>query len=82
MAAEIAEILNQIQKRLDRLERSSSRRGSCNQDQAAHYLNRSTEWLRQQHAAGRGPKRKRRGRYYDYSYDDLDAYREAEGDDA
>ena len=82
MSPEIAEILTKLQRRIDSLERSHSRRGFCNQEQAAAYLNRSVEWLRQQHAAGRGPKRKRRGRFYDYSYEDLDAYREAEGDDA
>jgi hypothetical protein len=76
------DVLNDLQKRLARLERANARpqRGSLNQKQAAEYLNRSEEWLRRQHAAGRGPKRHRRGRYYDYSYVDLDAYREAQDD--
>jgi hypothetical protein len=75
-------ILAELHKRLTRLERANARprRGSLNQKQAAEYLNRSEEWLRREHAAGRGPKRKRRGRYYDYSIDDLDAYRESESD--
>jgi hypothetical protein len=81
MALEI-DILNELRQRLDRLERANRpRRGSLNQKQAAEYLNRSEEWLRREHAAGRGPRRRRRGRYYDYRYEDLDAYREAEGDD-
>jgi hypothetical protein len=80
MALEI-EILNELRQRLDRLERTARpRRGSLNQKQAAEYLNRSEEWLRREHAAGRGPRRRRRGRYYDYTFEDLDAYREAEGD--
>jgi hypothetical protein len=74
--------LDELYRRLTRLERASARprRGSLNQKQAAEYLNRSEEWLRREHAAGRGPKRRRRGRYYDYTYQDLDAYLESEGD--
>jgi hypothetical protein len=83
MALEI-DILNELHQRLDRLERATRpRRGSLNQKQAAEYLNRSEEWLRREHAAGRGPKRRRRGtRGWDYNIADLDAYREAEGDAA
>jgi hypothetical protein len=77
-------ILNDLRQRLERLERANrpARRGSLNQKEAAEYLNRSVEWLRQQHAAGRGPKRRKRGRYYDYTVEDLDAYREGEGNAA
>jgi predicted transcriptional regulator len=80
MALEI-EILNELRQRLDRLERTTrSRRGSLNQKQAAEYLNRSEEWLRREHALGRGPKRRRRGtRFWDYDIADLDSYREFEG---
>ena len=80
MALEI-EILNELRQRLDRLERATRpRRGSLNQKQAAEYLNRSEEWLRREHAVGRGPKRRRRGtRGWDYDIADLDTYREAEG---
>lgn len=83
MALEI-DILNELRQRLARLERATRpRRGSLNQKQAAEYLNRSEEWLRREHAAGRGPKRRRRGtRGWDYDIADLDAYREAEGNDA
>jgi hypothetical protein len=81
MALEI-EILNELRQRLDRLERATRppRRGSLNQKQAAEYLNRSEEWLRREHAVGRGPKRRRRGtRGWDYDIADLDSYRESEG---
>jgi hypothetical protein len=83
MALEI-DILNELRQRLNRLERTTRpRRGSLNQKQAAEYLNRSEEWLRREHVAGRGPKRRRRGsRGWDYDITDLDAYREAEGDAA
>jgi hypothetical protein len=76
-----SEILKDLRERLRRLENAASRpRGSTNMAGAAVYLNRSREWLRREHAAGRGPKRRRRGlRGWDYSYADLDAYR-AEGD--
>jgi hypothetical protein len=84
MALEIVDILSELRRGLDRLERATRpRRGSLNQKQAAEYLNRSEEWLRRGHAAGRGPKRRRRGtRGWDYDIADLDAYREAEDDDA
>jgi hypothetical protein len=83
MPLEMVEILDELRRRLDRLERATHpRRGSLNQKQAAEYLNRSEEWLRQEHAAGRGPKRRRRGaRGWDYNIDDLDAYRETERED-
>jgi hypothetical protein len=83
MATHEINILNELRKRLDRLERATRpRRGSLNQVQAAQYLNRSEEWLRREHTAGRGPKRRRRGsRGWDYDISDLDAYREAEGND-
>jgi hypothetical protein len=84
MPLEMVDILKELRQRLDRLERAARpRRGSLNQKQAAEYLNRSEEWLRREHAAGRGPKRRRRGtRGWDYDIGDLDTYREAEGDDA
>jgi hypothetical protein len=80
---EVVEILNELSQRLRRLEeKTSRRRGSLNQKQAAEYLNRSEEWLRREHAAGRGPRRRRRGsRNWEYLVEDLDAYATAEGDD-
>jgi hypothetical protein len=79
---EMVELLNDLRQRLEKLERASRpRRCSLNQKQAAEYLNRSEEWLSREHAAGRGPKRRRRGsRGWDYDIADLDTYCEAEGD--
>jgi len=76
--------IEELHKRLRRLEQAAARpRGSTNMAGAAAYLGCSREWLRLEHVAGRGPKRRRRGaRGWDYSYDDLDRYREAEGDGA
>jgi hypothetical protein len=73
--------LRDLRARLTRLERNR-RPKHFNQKQAAEYLNRSEEWLRREHAAGRGPKRSQRGRYWDYTIEDLDVYAAAEGDDA
>jgi hypothetical protein len=72
--------LRELRARLAHLE-GRRRQKHFNQKQAAEYLNRSEEWLRREHAAGRGPKRSRRGRYWDYTVEDLDAYA-AEGDAA
>jgi hypothetical protein len=68
--------IEELRARLRRLEDAASRpRGWTSMAGAAAYLNRSREWLRREHAAGRGPKRRRRGaRGWDYSYADLDAY--------
>jgi|AmaraimetFIIA100_FD_contig_51_7068895_length_990_multi_5_in_0_out_0_1 FtsZ-binding cell division protein ZapB len=76
--------LQLLRQRLERLEEHSTRprRGSLNLKQAAEFLNRSDEWLRREHAAGRGPKRRRIGRNYSYSFEDLDAYRKALGEPA
>jgi hypothetical protein len=75
MAPEI-DVINDLRQRIERLERNSSQeRGYLNQKQAAGYLNRSDEWLRLEHAAGRGPKRHRVGsRGWRYAIADLDAY--------
>jgi hypothetical protein len=71
-------ILEEMRARLARLEAAANRRKKrFNQKQAAEYLNRSEEWIRREHAAGRGPKRTKRGRYYDYTIEDLDAYADA-----
>jgi hypothetical protein len=77
------DLLNDLHQRLAILERAARpRRGSLNLKQADQYLNRSDEWLRQEHLAGRGPKRRRRGpRGWDYDIADLDYYREY-GDDS
>lgn len=79
---EISSELDELRKRLSRLEAAVSKqpRGSTNMAGAARYLGRSEEWLRLEHRAGRGPRRRRRGaRGWDYGYADLDAYRENGG---
>jgi len=82
MSTEQQSKIDDLQARLRKLEKAAARpRGWTNMAGAAAYLNRSREWLRREHAAGRGPKRRRRGtRGWDYSYVDLDSYREAESD--
>jgi hypothetical protein len=76
------DIVKELQQRLATLERAHRpHRGALNKKEAAAYLGRSDEWLRREHLAGRGPKRRRRGpRGWDYDVSDLDAYRE-NGDD-
>jgi hypothetical protein len=86
MAADIQNfVLSELRQRLERLELAiPPRRGSLNQKQAAEYLNRSEEWLRREHLAGRGPKRRRRrrgSRGWDYGIADLESYRQAESGD-
>jgi hypothetical protein len=72
--------LEELRARLQRLETAAARpRGRTNMVGAARYLGRSEEWLRQQHALGRGPKRARSGpRGWSYRYSDLDEYIEGE----
>jgi hypothetical protein len=78
------DIVKELQHRLAVLERAARpSRGSLNLKQAAAHLNRSAEWLRREHLAGRGPKRRRRGaRGWDYEISDLDYYREHSDDSA
>jgi hypothetical protein len=78
------DIVKELQQRLATLERAARpRRGSLNKKEAAEYLGRSDEWLRREHLAGRGPKRRRRGpRGWDYDVADLDYYREHSDDSA
>jgi|EndMetStandDraft_2_1072991.scaffolds.fasta_scaffold822129_1 hypothetical protein len=75
MRALEVDVLNDLRQRVERLERATSGRGFLNQKQAAAYMSRSDEWLRLEHAAGRGPKRHRLGtRGWRYAIADLDAY--------
>ena len=68
--------LKKLSARVARLEKSMPC-GSTNLVGAARYLNRSEEWLRREHARGKGPRRTRCGaRGWSYTYDDLDDYRE------
>jgi hypothetical protein len=71
---EIASELADLRRRVERLEQVKPNRGKTNQAGAARYLNRSEEWLRLLHARGAGPRRIQNGRFYLYSYDDLDRF--------
>jgi hypothetical protein len=72
--------INDLRERVARLERerSTTSRGRTNQTGAARYLGISDETLRQRHARGEGPRRTRNGRFWSYTFDDLDAYATAE----
>ena len=69
-----------LRERITRLERERSApvkpRGRTNMAGAARYLGISDETLRLRHERGEGPRRTKVGRFYSYSYDDLDAYAE------
>ena len=69
----------ELRERVTRLERASSKRGRTNLIGAAKYLGISDETLRQRHARGEGPRRTKNGRFYSYTYDDLDIYAEQFG---
>jgi hypothetical protein len=75
--SEVSEVLNDLGRRLARLEAAASKQRSYNSRAAAEYLGRSEEWLRLQRLAGKGPRYRKRGRFYDYDRVDLDDYREA-----
>lgn len=71
-----SEIQN-LRERVERLERAPAKpRGRTNLAGAARYLGISDETLRQRHARGVGPRRTRNGRFYSYTYEDLDAHAE------
>jgi hypothetical protein len=75
--------IEELRQRIDRLERGSAKRGRTNRGRtnragAARYLGVSEETLRQRHDRGEGPLYSRNGRYYSYSYDELDSYAEAD----
>ena len=64
-----------LRDRVERLEsdRRRTTRGHCNQREAATYLGRSREWLRQRERSGTGPARNSDG---SYAFDALDAFKE------
>jgi hypothetical protein len=77
MSLDLHSQIHELQERLARLERAPSKpRGRTNQIGAARYLNMSEETLRQRHARGEGPRRSKNGRYWSYTFEDLDAYAE------
>jgi hypothetical protein len=71
-----SEVLNELRLRIARLEDAATnkRQRHFNQVQAARHLNRSQEWLRRLHLEKRGPKHTRRGRLYDYTLENLEAF--------
>jgi hypothetical protein len=68
--------IERLKRRIDVLEKTRGRpRGKTNQTGAARYLGISEETLRQRHARGIGPPRKRAGpRQWEYDFGDLDSY--------
>jgi hypothetical protein len=60
-------------KRLEESERPRTKRGRCNKREAAEYLGKSREWLRQRERRGDGPECNPDG---SYDYDKLDAFEE------
>jgi hypothetical protein len=68
--------IEELRERITRLERTASKRGRTNLVGAARYLGISEETLRQRHARGEGPRRTQNGRFYSYTYDNLDEYAE------
>jgi hypothetical protein len=79
---DVTEALAELDRRIRRLEeKKEHRRRSLNLRQAAEFLNRSDEWLRRQHAMGRGPIRHRRGkRNWEYTIDNLETYALSDGE--
>jgi hypothetical protein len=73
--------INELRDRIARLEngRGATARGRTNQAGAARYLGISDETLRLRQARGEGPRRTRCGRFWSYTFADLDAYAEASG---
>jgi hypothetical protein len=67
--------LDQIDARLRAVERLRTKRGRAKHREAAAYLGKSDEWLRQQNLLGRGPPRNSDGTY---NYDELDTYQSSD----
>jgi excisionase family DNA binding protein len=69
--------LDELRERVARLEQAQRRpRGRTNLPGAARYLGISDETLRQRIARGQGPRGTRNGRFWSFTYDDLDAHAE------
>ncbi len=70
--------IEELRERVARLERTPGKpRGRTNLTGAARYLGVSEETLRQRHNRGEGPRRTRFGRFYSYTYEELDRYAES-----
>ena len=58
-------------EQIEHLKRQRTKRGRAKHGEAARYLAKSDEWLRQQNQRGTGPPRNEDGTY---NFDDLDLY--------
>lgn len=75
MPTDQAEIIADLRSRLARLERAANKaQQHFDQGEAAQFFGRSREWLRQLHLRKRGPKHKKRGRYFDYTLQNLEDF--------
>jgi hypothetical protein len=70
-----AQIIDELRSRIARLERTASKaQQHFDQGEAAEFFGRSREWLRRLHLEKRGPKHKKRGRYRDYTRQNLEDF--------
>jgi excisionase family DNA binding protein len=77
MTPEIYSEIEELRKRIARLEQAAEKpRGRTNLAGAARYLNTSEETLRKRLSSGGGPRGARTGRYWSFTYSDLDDYAE------
>ena len=69
------DVISELSARLASLEkRVGKRKGATHQKGAAEYLGVSEETLRRMQERGEGPRRHRHGRFWMYTFEDLDAY--------
>jgi hypothetical protein len=72
--------ITELSARVERLEQGPhgrSNRGRTNLAGAARYLNVSEETLRKRLASGKGPRGARNGRFWSFTYDELDEHAES-----
>jgi hypothetical protein len=70
--------IEELSARITRLEHAQQRpRGRTNLAGAARYLDLSEETLRKRLASGRGPRGARNGRFWSFTYNDLDEHAES-----
>jgi hypothetical protein len=74
----IQQQIEELSARVSRLENSQRRpRGRTNLAGAARYLNVSEETLRKRLVSGKGPRGSRNGRFWSFTYDELDEHAES-----
>jgi hypothetical protein len=70
--------IEELSARVARLETAQQRpRGRTNLAGAARYLDVSEETLRKRLASGKGPRGARNGRFWSFTYNDLDEHAES-----